>query len=57
MVTQLANATEKGALTRGDQVCLVVESSGKEGAAAVKLNITRTTPSTPYPDSDNLPFF
>ena len=39
MVTQLAYAFEQGTLTPNGKVQLVVESGGKEGAAAIRLNI------------------
>jgi hypothetical protein len=58
VVSKLADAFEQGSLRAGDQVCLEVETTGKEKVAVLKLNITQTASETrPLGDKINLELF
>lgn len=48
VVSQLADAFEQGSLCVGNQVCLVVETAGTEGAATLKLKISPDTVTDNY---------
>lgn len=48
VVNQLADAFERGSLHVGDQVNLVVETTGEERATTLKLNITPGTTTDHY---------
>ena len=59
VVTQLANAFERGSLCAGDKVCLGVESTGKEGEAVISLKIEKASQSAtdaPVKDINFVPF-
>lgn len=55
VVTQLANASEQGALCTGDEVRIVVKSS--EGVANLQLEIKTNTPHSVEAKLDNFTTF
>lgn len=61
LVTQLADAFEKRALSGGDEVCVMVKSDETKGAAMLYLNINKqfqqtTTDKTSDEDNFDNPF-
>ena len=56
LVTQLADAFEKGALSGGDQVCVMVESDEKKGGAMLHLDIKHQPQANTIDNDINNPF-